>query len=467
MSVQVTRFIVQIILARLLAPEVFGVVAVALVTLQFLDKITDIGTGSAIIQRKELTERLVASVFVLNLGLSACLFAAMVLLSPSVARLFGTPEASPVLQVMSAAVLLTGFGNVQQALLRRRLRFRSVASITTGSALANAVVAIPAAALGAGVWALVGGHLALALTASLGAHFASGWRPRFAFDKVGLLSLRSYSLNLTLFNLVNFALRNSDKLIVGRFLGARALGIYTIADRILQYPLTTLQNSLSQVLFPALSRTQSDVPALQRAVLRACGSMAIITFPAMAGLAAVAEPFTLALLGEQWKDAIPLIMVLAPAGAWASISLITGMLFQALGRTRLLLALAVVMNGILVLVFLAAAQYGLFQVAAGFAGAALLLSAPVNAIALRLIGLGLSDLAEVLWSTTFASIVMAVVVAVTDRMVLSAAVGSSLLRLMLGVLLGVFVYGAMIFLLRPTGLADVYRVLGLHSRLPE
>ena len=465
-AVQATRFLVQIVLARLLAPEDFGLLAVALVTIQFLDKAMDFGTGSALIQRKNLPDKLINTVFLFNVLFGALLALMLFFSSPIVASAFGSPDADAVLRVMSIALIFTAFGNVQQALLRRRLQFRSLALITMVSAFANAIVAIPLAALGAQVWALVAGQISLSVTASLGAHLASGWRVSRGGDIAGLLSLRKFSVNLAIFNLFSFALRNSDKLIVGRFLGVRALGIYAVAERVLIYPQTIIANSLTQVLFPALARTQTNKRSLQRGVFRAVGATTLITFPVMVGIATVAEPFTLAFLGSRWSEIVPLILVLGPTAALGSIALTTGTIFTAVGQTRVLLYWGLFSNTLLVVAFLIGAQFSLFGVALSYFVVSALLTWPANALALRLIDLRFRQLARLLLPVSVATGMMAAAVLGIDFFVDSVLGLTPWPRFILGVGTGGVVYAMAVVLLRPPGLAELISVLGLQSLFP-
>lgn len=460
---QLTRFVVQVVLARLIAPEAFGVLAVGLVTIQLLEKVMDLGTGAALIQRPTVSDRLASTVFLVNVAAGSVLGGGLFLSAPMIAGAFGSPEATPVLRALALAVLFNAAGNVQQSLLRRRLRFRALALITVGSALANAAVAVPMAVAGAGVWALVAGQLALSLTASAGAHRLSRWSPGLAFELHGLRSLASYSLNLTAFNLVNFVLRNSDKVIIGRLLGIRALGIYTIAERVLIYPTNVIGNALSQVLFPTLATVQDDHELLRRGVLRASGAAALITFPAMIGIAAVAEPFVVVVLGERWSEAIPLLRVLAPVGALMSVQIVTGVVFTAVGRTSLLLALGVTANSVLLAAFLVGAQFGLIQLTIAYALATVALSIPSMALPLRLIGLPTRRLViGELGPHLLSSGIMGLVVVGTD-VGLAALGGAMTLRLGVGVTVGVAIYLALLAAIRPPALFDLLRVAGLDG----
>lgn len=463
-AMQGTRLIVQVILARLLAPEDFGAIAVALVVVHLLDIVMDLGTGPAIIQRRELAPSLASAIFVLNAVLGAILCLTLILTADFVAGLFGTPDARPVLQVMAFALIITSLARTQQAMLRRNLKFRAVAMVGIGGSLASAFVAIPAALLGAGVWALVAGHLAMATAMAVIAYRSSGWLPSRPFDFRGLREIADYSLNVSGTQFIEFFLQSADKVVIGRFLGVVPLGVYAIAERFMRYPVYALARVLMGVLFPTLSRTQEDPAALRRAVLRSGGAMALIVLPMMVGLASIAEEFTHVVLGDRWSEVVPLLQILAPAGAIQALVMGCSTVFLATGRADLQFRLGL-LTGIAYLVsYLVGVQWGLPGLAIAFGVAVVVMAVPGLILPLRLIDLRLRDFLRELRPYVFSTAIMSLAVIMMSR-VLSEIGGSSLVVLVSGVATGVVVYGGAILLLRPPALGDVLALTGLQHKL--
>lgn len=463
-SMQVVRLVVQIILARLLMPEDFGVVAVAIVVINFLDIVMDLGTGVAIIQRKDLPPPLASAIFVVNAGIGVALFVLTVGAASSIARLFGTPQATSVIQVMAFALIITSLSRTQYAMLKRRMAFRSFAFVEIGGAVANAAVSIPLAVLGAGAWALVFGHLSAVLVSALIAYRVSGWLPTRPIDLRALREIASFSLNVVGYQLTRFALMNADKLVIGRFLGAAPLGVYAIAERFMKYPVMMLAQGVIDVLTPALSRTQDDREALARGALRAFGAVALITFPLMFGLATVAYDFTIVVLSARWLEAAPLIRILGPTGAILALIYVAQVILVALGRAEVLFRLTVAGGAANVAAYLIGVQWGLNGLAIAYAISVVLVAVPSIWIPLHLAGIHASRFAAVMAPYAVATIGLVIAAAVAGR-----AIGDvgELARLVSGVAAGAVAYGAALLALRPPALLDVARLVGLDRRLPR
>jgi len=405
--------ITTIVLARLLAPADFGLVAMAAVVIGFIELFKDLGTATAVIQRKDPSQGLLASVFWLNSGFGLAAAMVLCLLAPLLGAFYREPQVIPIMQALSLSFLLSGLSNVQMSLLERNLEFDKLARIEIGTTLFATLVGITAALLGHGAWSLVYQMLGGNFLATLLFWIASRWRPSWQFDWPEIRSVMAFSLNLTGGNIFNYFARNADKLLIGRFLGVQDLGYYDLAYRLMQFPLQGISAVIGRVMFPLYSRMQDDAGQFGRTYLKVASAIALISFPLMLGLTALAGPFVLTLFGAAWTPVIPLLLILAPLGAVQSIATTVGSIYMAKGRTDWALWWTVGAGLLIVLSFVLGLPWGILGVTASYAIMFLFLTYPAFAIPFRLIGLKVRDLGGVLWQPATCSFVMYAVVAGT------------------------------------------------------
>jgi O-antigen/teichoic acid export membrane protein len=400
-----------IILARLLTPSEFGLVAMAAVMIGFIELFQDLGTATAVIQRKDPSQALLASMFWLNAAFGLAAMLALYFASPLAGAFYREPQVIPVMQALSLSFLLSGLSNLQKSLLERNLEFHKLALVEIGTALFATLVGITAAFLGHGAWSLVYQMLAGNFLVTLLLWRASRWRPSWQFDWAEVRSVMGFSLNLTGASVFNYFARNADKFLIGRVLGSPDLGYYDLAYRLMQYPLQGISAVIGRVMFPLYSRMQDDAGQFGRTYLKVASVIALISFPLMLGLMALAGPFVQTLFGAAWTPVIPLLLILAPLGAVQSIATTVGTIYTAKGRTDWALWWTVGAGLLMVLSFVVGLPWGTLGVAASYAIVFLLLTYPAFAIPFRLIGLKVRDLGSVLWRSAACSLVMYAVVA--------------------------------------------------------
>jgi PST family polysaccharide transporter len=451
------RGLSTIILARLLAPADFGLVAMAAVVIGFIEIFNDLGTATAVIQRKEPSRALLASVFWINAGFGLAATLVLILLAPLLGVFYREPQVAPIMQVLSLSLLLSGIGTMQKSLLERDLEFEKLARQEIGTTLFATLIGITAAFLGYGAWSLVYQMLAGNLVATLLIWRASHWRPSWQFDWPEIRSMIGFSLNLTGGNIFNYFARNADKLLIGRFLGVQDLGYYDLAYRLMQFPLQGISAVISRVMFPLYSRMQDDARQFGRTYLKVASAIALISFPLMLGLTALAGPFVLTLFGAAWTPVIPLLLILAPLGAVQSILTTIGNIYAAKGRTDLGLWWTVGAGLLTVLSFVLGLPWGILGVTVSYAIVMLLLTYPGFAIPFRLIGLKVRDLGRVLWRPAACSLVMYAVV--TGTVLLSPPGVPGWITLSLLVPLGAVVYFACSWAINRALLLEVISIL--------
>ena len=400
------QFITTIILARLLVPTDFGLIGMAVVVIGFINLFKDLGTSSAIIQSRESSEELLSSIYWVNVAFGLCAMTLTFLISPFVAELYHEPKMSAVLRALSLTFFISGLSILHQAILERNLSFTKIAKIELCAVVSGSVAGIGSALLGAGVWSLVFQSLMITSVTTGLLWIFSGWKPKVMFHWHEVKAVSSYSLHLTAFNIFNYAIRNADYLLIGRYLGAQDLGYYTLAYNILLFPVQNISSILGRVMFPFYSRIQSDNVNFRSSFLKVAGAVSLITFPLMLGVIAVNKPFVLTVFGEQWKPIIVLINILALVGLWQSIGGTVGGIYQAKGRTDLMFRWGVAAGTIVVISFIIGLKWGIVGVASAYAISTTMLMYPNFAIPFRLIDLRMSELGKILLKPFLCSLLM-------------------------------------------------------------
>ncbi len=281
---QVSQIIVTIILTRLLVPADFGLVAMALVFTGLIAVFNVFGTGSAIIQKQNLTDDDLSSIFWFNVGFGILTTALTILLYPVIAAFYGADVLASLISVMAFGFLFTSVANVQLSLAKKEMNFKKLSIVDVASTVSGGIVAVVMAYRGFGAWSLVWQGLVATMITTLFIWMTSRWKPSFKFNINSIKSIMGYSLNLLGAGVVSFFSRNVDHLLIGRFLGPEWLGYYTLAYRLMLYPLENLSHVVSQVLFPAFSFIQVDNERFREAYLKATKYIAFITFLMMFGL---------------------------------------------------------------------------------------------------------------------------------------------------------------------------------------
>ena len=374
---QLLGFVVFVILANLLHPADFGLVALAVVFVNFAQVFVDQGMGDAIIQRKELSRSHIDTAFWVAMGTGLVLTLAGVVLAIPVAAVLNQPELQPILQVLSLTFVLSAMRTIQTDLLRRELAFRSLAVRSIVATVAGGIAGVAMAYSGFGPWSLVGQQVASACASVLTLWWVLPWRPGLRFSREHFRSLFSFGINVVGTDVVAFFARNSDNLLVGALLGTRPLGLYAVGYRMLDTTQVLIINISRKMAFPALATVQNDHDRIERAYFKLTRVSNALILPAYACLALVAPELVVVLLGSVWRDSGPVAGVLFLIGPVLALQAFSSALFYAVGKPRIdfqfrLLTMAVRIAG-----FFIAVPFGIVAVAIAFAMSAYVLL-PVN-----------------------------------------------------------------------------------------
>ncbi|CAM2141925.1 teichuronic acid exporter [Pararobbsia alpina] len=380
-TAQIAKSVVQLvglsILSRLLSPTDFGVMALATVVTNFAGLLRDMGTGPALIRSRDMSTTLANSVFWVNVTAGSVIALIVILFSAPIAHLFNSAALTHVLWGLALIFPIMSFGAAHQALLERASQFRTVARVDVMSYTTGMCAAILSARFGLGLWSLVIQAIVHSTMSSVQFYLASSWTPSFRWDGKEVRSIFGFSSNLTLSNLVIYLNRNADSMIVGKVLGAIALGPYSLAFKIMLYPLQSIAFVASKALYPVLSANQHDPDKQRSTWLGSVSFVALITAPLMGGLVALREPFIAVALGSKWASVAPLLVWLAPVGFLQSVLSTAPAVFMVKGRTDWLLWMNFGLAMLHIVCWLLGARFGLQGIAAGYL-IATLISTPVN-----------------------------------------------------------------------------------------
>lgn len=407
----------NVVLARLLAPEDFGLVAMAGVVLGFVDLFRDLGTGAALVRQKTVNPVLQSSVFWLNLAFGITMTLSMMALSPVIAALYREPRVQPVIMVMSLSFLLSSISIVQSGVMTRKMRFDAMAKIELSASALSYVVGIGAALLGQGVWSLVYQILTYTTLSTTLLWIVGDWRPQLVFVWAEVRGIMGYSLNLVGYNVFYYFAQNVDNLLIGRYLGTGALGVYDLAFKLMAFPMQAISAVFGKVMLPYYAQAQDDLPRFRHVFLQVARAIAFVTFPLMIGLFAAREHFVLTVFGADWAPMIPLLAMFAPLAAIRSVLTTTGSIYVATGRADLQLRWGIVSNLVVFAGLAIGLQWGVIGVATGFTVTALLLLYPNFMIPFRLVGLTLPALFKALRPTLLCTALMLALLFTLDLLV--------------------------------------------------
>jgi len=404
---QFMRFVAMIVLARLLLPEDFGVVAMAIIVTELVLQTGDLGFSEAIIQRKEVTASHLSTSFWAGWGLGIILCALTAAISPFAANFFGDEQVGPVLAVSALAFVIAPLRTVHGALLRKRLQFFRFSIGEIGQAVTYVAVAVPLAFAGFGVWSLVLGNLASHLALVILRWVLCRWHPSIMFSIKSLKDLWGFGLNLTGSRAVQFVTERLDYLIIGRFLATAAMGFYNLGYRIISFPTNAVSMTAGRVAFPTFSIVQDEDERLRRGFTKSLTYLSLIVFPLFVGLAIVAPELVEVVFGQKWAAAVSPVQILCIMAAIASISVTVGPLLRSKGRPDIELKFNLVKVALLVPALLIGVKFGTVGVAAGVSAVAAVIWLPRQVFANRLIGLRMRDYLTSLRPAAFGSVVMA------------------------------------------------------------
>jgi O-antigen/teichoic acid export membrane protein len=449
-------FIVFLVLARLVAPEDFGIVALAGVFVAFVQVFLLQGFADAIIQRQKLTADHCSTAFWSNVAIAGLFFLATEATADRLAAAFAQPRLAEVLRWLSLVFISTALISTHQAVFKRELQFRSFALRALVGITAGGAVGVVLALKGFGVWALVGQQLTNGLASVIVIWSTSSWRPRLRFSKPCFREMAPFAGNVVGSNLVGFMFKKLDVFLIGWFFDAELLGYYYLVQRLLVTVGLLTLSTVQSIVMPVLSRLQGDRERFNGVFATTIQLVHAIWLPLVLGMGLIASPLLPLLFGAKWQPSVPLMEIMTLTAFSMVFSFFSGPVLYAAGQPQSHLRLSLIQVAITVLIFLPLTQVGLIGVAISYALSYALI-APLHLFVLQ------RDAGVNPWwalagcrAPTGAAIAMAIaVLALKAELLASLSPVAALIAL---VMLGVAVYCGMLALFAPN---LVRRVVGL------
>ena len=354
----VMRFAYQVAIARLLAPEDFGLVALTAPVIAFIGMFADLGLTAATVQRREIDRSQLSFLFWVNVGASVAIGALCVAIGPPVARFYGDPRVTAIMTALGGLILMGGLFSQHVALLRRDMRFAAVAAANVLSFAAGSLAGLASALLGAGYWAIVANQFATSLAMMLFAWAATRWVPGRPGPFAQMKPLLRFGGDVTGFNVVDFVSRGSAGILLGRFAGEVPLGLYDRAYKLVLLPFHQVAGPFGAVAVPLLSRSQDEPEFYRRAYQRMLETSLLLFYPGLVFMMVNGAALISPTLGSRWGGVAPVFTLLAADAFAAPVRMSMGWLFVSQGRTREMRDCGVLASVVFVACFVAGLPWG-------------------------------------------------------------------------------------------------------------
>lgn len=365
------KFVITIgatsIMARLLTPADYGLVGMVAFVTGFVSMYKDLGLSAATIQKSEISAEQISTLFWVNVLLSLGITVFTAALAPLVAWFYGEPQLTWITVVTAAGFIISGLAVQHEALLRRQMRYFALASISLTSMATGYAVGIFLAWRGFSYWALVFSQLAVATTTTLLTVIFCRWMPGLPKRNTGVRSMIKFGGNLTGFTTINYFSRNLDNLLIGRVWGAQQLGLYSRAYQLMGLPIDQINEPISSVAVPSLSRLADSPESYRRAYLRMLEKIALLTMPCVVLMIATSDWIIRIVLGPQWTGTTRIFVLLGITGLFQPIANTTGWLLISQGRTNHLLKWGLISGPLIMGAIVVGLPWGAVGVAASYA----------------------------------------------------------------------------------------------------
>jgi len=451
-----TNFFNKIVLAWLLVPADFGLVAISALVIDGIGLFREMGINSALIYKKDDEDLAADTAFILIFVISSILYAITFLFAPLVAEFFNEPLVTDIIRVSALSFLITAIGFVPLTLLEKKIEFRNYVTLDIASTVIGVSSMILMALFGFGVWSIVYSGLIVGISGSCGVWFLTPWRPKFRFDRKIAFELIGYGKFMVGLVFVIFMIQNIDNATIGKVIGASMLGLYVMAYSICNLPSNTVVNTINQVLFPTYSKIQDDKEKLRIAYIKVFNLVSMLVFPLTFGTFIVAPEFVTVVLSEKWQPMIPIIQVLCFFGLFRALAGTTGEMFKALGKPKMLFkSYGAQLVIIALLIYPATTSFGVIGTSivitlSFFLVMIWLLSNLCNALKIQYNTLGRISGAHLV-----SSIIMIIIVYAIKTML-----GMNIVSLITSILVGALVYALAIQVLTRGGVAkDIHEVI--------
>lgn len=362
-SSQLVSFVLSIILARLLVPRDYGIVALVQVFITIAQVFVTSGFGNALIQKKDADETDFSTIFYLSELMSVIVYVILFIAAPWISAFYNSPELTPVLRVFALQLPLSAFNGIQQAYISKHLMFKKVFISTTIAAIMSGIVGVVLAYFGFGVWALVWQALSSTIFVSATLAMQVKWHPQLKFSWKAGKPLVSFGWKVLVSSLLGQFFNQLRSLILGKFYTTTDLAFYNRGQKFPDLITTNIDGTVSTVLFPTLANFNDDLDKVKRAIRKSIKTSTFVITPLLFGLAATSKPIILLLLTEKWSAAIPFMQILCFSDVFDTVSNTNMQAIQAIGRSDVMLKLELIKKPIYLILLIIGININVYAVA--------------------------------------------------------------------------------------------------------
>lgn len=452
-GLQGVRFVIGILLARLLFPEQFGLIAMLMIFTAVAQSFLDSGFRAALIQKRNVTQLDACSIFYFNIVVGAAAAGLLCLIAPWIADFYIQPTLTPLTRVLSLVIVINSFGLIQDAIITKQLNFKLRTKIILIAGTLSGIIGVALAILGFGVWSLVGQQVSSAFFRTISLWVFSPWRPALIFSFNPLREMFGFGSRLLFSDLLNRIFDNIYLLVIGKLFSAIDLGFFTRAKMLQELPSDMLAAMFGRVTFPLFSTIQNDPARLKRGFKKVLTTMVLVNCPIMIGLAIIARPLVLVLLTEKWAPCIPYMQLFCVTGLLYPLHVINLDVLTALGRSDLYLRLEFIKKALIVVNIAVTWQWGISAMIYGMIAVSIISYYLNSYYTGSLIGCPLRDQLRDMVSYLILAVIMGIVVYVAGMLPLP----NYWSMLLVQITIGIVVYVGLCRLLRLTAFMEIWQ----------
>ncbi|MBQ8776077.1 MAG: lipopolysaccharide biosynthesis protein [Treponema sp.] len=364
-GVQGIQFVLSIILARLVSPSDYGIIALILVFIQIANVFVQSGFNTALIQKKDSDDTDFSSIFYLSLFVAFICYLILFFTAPFIAKFYNQEILTSVIRVVSLTLFFGAINSVQSAYVAKKMQFKNFFYSSVIAVLVSGVVGICFAYIGFGVWALVIQHLVNNVLTVVVLLFTVSWRPKFLFSFIRIKNLFGFGWKLLCSGLLDTVFRNIYNLLVGKFYNSQVLGFYNRGSQFPQTITNSIDGAIQSVMLPTLSAKNDNIEELKRITRKSISMSAFVLMPCMFGLAAVAEPLVKVLLTEKWLPCVPFLQLACISFVFYPIHNANLTAINSLGRSDVFLKLEIIKKIITIVNLFVTIPFGVYAMAIG------------------------------------------------------------------------------------------------------
>lgn len=459
-SLQGIQFVIGVLLARVLSPSDYGMVGMLAIFTAISQTLINSGFSTAIVRKTDRTQTDLSTAFWFNIGVGIVLYFILFFSGPLIARFYNVPLLADLIKVTAITLIFNSLCIVQQALFTIKMDFKTQAKISVTASLVTGITGVAMAYNGFGVWSIVWPGVAGGAVRCVMLWVSSKWRPDKVFSKRSFRELFSFGSKLLVSGLIDTLYNNIYPIIIGKKFSATDLGYYSRAEGYSQLPATSITGVLQRVTFPMLCEIQDDMARLENVYRRLLRLSAFVVFPAMTGLAAIAEPLIRFMITDKWLMCVPYLQILCFSLMWYPIHAINLNLLQVKGRSDLFLKLEIIKKIIGILTIIIAVPFGIIWMCIGRIATSILCLAVNTYYTGKLIHVGfikqMGDLTPILMLSLFNGAVV---------LGISCLINNTALQVIIGLITGVVIYTTTAYILKFKELDFILETLKIKKRV--